>query len=328
MKILINFILFWNVFSQGVNQPSSNPVNSTISIPVNNTISNPVNNTISNPINNTSLPFNGTQSEDCKILISWLPTVFNKTDCCKSTVNLIPGTEGVLKNITCDAEGRVTALNIGTPFWETVLTNTKLPPALGQLNRLEYFALTDSNITGLIPEEFGNWTNLLGFYVFNNSLIGNIPVSFKNFKKLTEIDLTENQFSGQIDNSVFSNWPNLKGFWVDDNRFSGQVPPALQNALSLQGLGLSSNNFSGQLPDLSGLKFLGVGGGETWLNLGIPLDNTCTLEKIGSDVCFSDNLKFPDICASDNINRRCGDFVFTVPIQIGIAAGADVDQLN
>ncbi|KAJ3223428.1 hypothetical protein HK099_001152 [Clydaea vesicula] len=290
MKILILFTLFLSTISRSADRIAEE-IARTTPVPLNNSIIDA----------NTT---NSTLSSDCKILVSWLPTVFNKTDCCSSAVNLIPGTAGLLKHISCDSNGRVTSLNIGTPYWKTVLTNTALPKELGALNMLEYFALTDSNITGTIPEEYGNWKNLLGFYVFNNSLTGNIPNSFKNLRLLNEIDLTENKLSGQIDPFLFRYWTRLTGFWVDDNLFSGQIPKTLQNVLSLQGLGLSSNSFIGEFPNLRGLRFLSTGIGETWLNLGRGLDNTCQLEDLG-DVCLPPEVDIPEACNFDeNIRSK------------------------
>jgi Leucine-rich repeat (LRR) protein len=50
---------------------------------------------------------------------------------------------------------------------------------------LEYLYLDNNNLTGEIPKEIGNLTNLIGLYLFNNKLTGVIPEEIKN---LTDLD--------------------------------------------------------------------------------------------------------------------------------------------
>jgi len=50
-----------------------------------------------------------------------------------------------------------------------------IPPEIGNLTNLKYLYLDDNELTGSIPSEIGNLTNLTGFYLQDNQLSGIIP---------------------------------------------------------------------------------------------------------------------------------------------------------
>ena len=50
-----------------------------------------------------------------------------------------------------------------------------IPPEIGNLTNLRYLYLDDNQLTGEIPPEIGNLTNLTGFYLQDNQLSGIIP---------------------------------------------------------------------------------------------------------------------------------------------------------
>jgi Leucine-rich repeat (LRR) protein len=52
-----------------------------------------------------------------------------------------------------------------------------IPPEIGNLTNLEWLVLGSNELTGSIPSEIGNLTNLIILYLNNNQLTGEIPES-------------------------------------------------------------------------------------------------------------------------------------------------------
>ena len=50
-----------------------------------------------------------------------------------------------------------------------------IPPEIGNLTNLEVLWLSDNQLTGSIPPEIGNLTNLIGLRLNDNQLTGIIP---------------------------------------------------------------------------------------------------------------------------------------------------------
>ena len=55
-----------------------------------------------------------------------------------------------------------------------------IPPEIGNLTNLTYLVLVGNQLTGEIPSEIGNLTNLIGLRLDNNQLTGEIPESICN----------------------------------------------------------------------------------------------------------------------------------------------------
>ncbi len=95
--------------------------------------------------------------------------------------------------ISTDAEGRVTALNLG----DNNLSGT-IPNELGYLVYLEGLALDGNQLSGEIPPEIGRLVNLTHLYLFDNQLMGPIPPVLGNLTDLIHLCLDRNQLSGSV----------------------------------------------------------------------------------------------------------------------------------
>ncbi|XP_052191589.1 somatic embryogenesis receptor kinase 2-like isoform X2 [Diospyros lotus] len=102
-------------------------------------------------------------------------------------------------HVTCNNENSVIRVDLGNAE-----LSGQLVPQLGQLKNLQYLELYSNKITGPIPSDIGNLTNL-DSRLNNNSLSGNIPMSLTNITALQVLDLSNNHLSGPVpDNGSFS----------------------------------------------------------------------------------------------------------------------------
>ena len=62
--------------------------------------------------------------------------------------------------------------------------------------------LSNSGLTGEIPPEIGNLTNLERLYLHQNQLTGFIPQEIGDLTNLTELDLSNNQLLGSIPDEI------------------------------------------------------------------------------------------------------------------------------
>ena len=108
--------------------------------------------------------------------------------------------------------------------WSGVWTNP-----LGRVTTLD---LHGFNLTGSIPESFGNLTELRRLHLGRNNLTGPLPAGFGNLGK-------------------------LEYAWLDDNKLTGPLPAELGNLANLEELYFRNNLLTGQLPNtLDGMKKL------------------------------------------------------------------------
>ena len=87
---------------------------------------------------------------------------------------------GKWHGVTTDDQGRVTALDLVayTANYTSMISNNltgELPPELGNLSELVSLEIYDSNLTGPIPPELGNLSKLRGLDLSGNALTGPIP---------------------------------------------------------------------------------------------------------------------------------------------------------
>ena len=122
--------------------------------------------------------------------------------------------------------------------------------------------LRDNNLTGSIPPELGNLSNLESLDLSQNQLTGSIPAELGNLSKLQELNLGSNRLSGPIP-PWLSDLSSLLSLNLWGNQFTGPIPPELGTLLSLRALILEGNQLTGPIPpELGSLASL------TWLNLG------------------------------------------------------------
>ena len=107
--------------------------------------------------------------------------------------------------------------------------------------------LLNSGLTGEIPPEIGNLTNLTFLDLHNNQLIGTIPSQLGNLTNLTNFYLNDNQLTGQIPESICDlniEWSTSWSFNISNNQLSPPYPSCIEDYVGEQFVELWGNNYS------------------------------------------------------------------------------------
>ena len=165
-----------------------------------------------------------------------------------------------------DESGRVTRLSL----YSNGLSGG-IPPELGQLTNLQELWLGDNELSGEIPPELGGLVDLHWLELEDNQLSGEIPPELGALTNLQWLDLARNRLSGTIPPEL-GQLSQLQRLQIQDNELSGGIPLELGGLTQLRWLDLGRNRLSGTMPaelgQLSRLQTLFLGGNH--LSGGIP----------------------------------------------------------
>ena len=165
-----------------------------------------------------------------------------------------------------------------------------IPPELADLSNLQVLYLGANELSGVIPPELGNLSNLYVLDLLGNELSGEIPTELAGLSKLRDLNLGGNELSGEIPPEL-ADLSNLEVLFLWGNELSGEIPPELADLSNLEVLFLWGNDLSGEIPpelaDLSNLYELDLLGNE--LSGEIPpelsgLTNLEVLDLWGNDL--------------------------------------------
>ena len=173
-----------------------------------------------------------------------LVALYNATDGPNWTNNtnwLSDAPIGTWHGVTADA-GRVVELWLN----DNDLTG-QIPPELGNLSNLTSLHLGSNEFTGAIPPELGRLSNLIWLGLEDNQLSGAIPPELGRLSNLQQITLDDNKLSGGISPEL-GNLSNLTSLHLQSNEFTGEIPPELGNLSNLEWLYLDRNQLSGEIP--------------------------------------------------------------------------------
>ncbi|GMJ07646.1 hypothetical protein like AT5G25930 [Hibiscus trionum] len=139
--------------------------------------------------------------------------------------------------------------------------NGTFPKEIGNLSNLESLRMAYNEFVPMrIPPEFGQMSKLRYLWMTQTNLIGEIPESFDNLSSLEHLDLAINNLEGPIPSSLFS-LKNLTIVYLFHNKLSGEIPKTV-DALSLIEIDLSVNSLTGSIPEdfgkLQHLEFLNL----------------------------------------------------------------------
>lgn len=171
------------------------------------------------------------------------------------------------------SSGRVTMVYL--PWAE--LSGT-IPPELGQLSDLTMLDLSHNALSGPIPAELGNLVNLGWLLLWDNELSGEIPPELGNLSALLRMDIDWNKLTGEIPPEL-GKLKKLSVLYLGPNELSGEIPEELAQLRQLTLLSLRQNQLTGSIP---------AGIGE------LPLLNVLAVRHNSLDGCFPHQLDTED----------------------------------
>ena len=131
----------------------------------------------------------------------------------------------------------------------------EIPAELGDLTNLLELDLSFNELSGAIPGELGSLTplwflssGLQSLDLSSNQLSGEIPPEFGLLTSLQTLDLSSNELSGEIPTELGS-LTLLEALYLSGNQLSGEIPGELGSLTLLEALYLSGNQLSGCIPE-------------------------------------------------------------------------------
>ncbi|MDE0462091.1 MAG: leucine-rich repeat domain-containing protein, partial [Caldilineaceae bacterium] len=167
-----------------------------------------------------------------------------------------------------------------------------------------------NGLSGSIPSQLGNLTNLTRLVLSVNRLRGPIPAALGNLTNLTELGLSNNRLSGDIPPEL-GQLTNLTRLALSINRLRGSIPAELGNLANLGRLYLAGNGLSGCVP------------GELWRNV-----RSNDLKRLGLPVCAAPSATStatPESLASDQVFAKVSPAIAFMETATGAAAAVLVE---
>ena len=146
------------------------------------------------------------------------------------------------RGVGVNDDGRVTALWL----FGNQLTG-EIPVELSQLSQLQLLYLSSNQLTGEIPVELSQLSQLQDLSLYNNQLTGEIPVELSQLSQLQLLYLDSNRLTGEIP-AELGNLAQLNGLYLHGNELNGPIPSWLVNLTELRELSLWSNQLTGTIP--------------------------------------------------------------------------------
>ncbi|PRQ32595.1 putative leucine-rich repeat domain, L domain-containing protein [Rosa chinensis] len=128
-----------------------------------------------------------------------------------------------------------------------------LPYSIGVLTMLSQLDVSYCNFTGPIPKSVENLAGLVYLDLSGNKFNGSVPF-FRMAKNLTQINLSKNYLTGQINSTHWEHLTNLLILDLHSNLLDGSFPFSLFLLPSLEKILLSNNQFSGQLLEVPNIS--------------------------------------------------------------------------
>ncbi|KAG6652711.1 receptor-like protein kinase 7 [Carya illinoinensis] len=115
------------------------------------------------------------------------------------------------------------------------------------LTGLAVLHLFENQFTGEVPEEIGEFKNLVKLSLYRNKFTGSLPQNLGSWSDFYYIDVSENFLSGPIPPNMCQNGKMVK-LLVLQNSFTGGIPENYANCSSLIRIRVANNSLTGVVP--------------------------------------------------------------------------------
>ena len=250
-----------------------------------------------------------------------LESLYNATDGPDWTNNKNWMTDAPLRKwsgVTIDDDGRVISLFL----FQNGLTG-EIPPELGQLSELQTLFLLVNQLTGEIPLELARLSQLRTLAIGGNQLTGEIPEELGRLSQLRVLNFGGNQLTGQIPVEL-AQLSQLQTLALWENQLKGKFPPLLGRLSNLEQLDLGGNQLAGPIPaelgHLSQLKQLNLYGNNLQGELPPELGRLSNLVVLGLSENDLEGEIPPELGGLSNLERMYlgrNDLEGRIPTELG-----------
>lgn len=123
-----------------------------------------------------------------------------------------------------------------------------IPKEIGNLVLLRNLDIVSPKLSGSIPEELFNCTNLEYLRIYSNyGLSGSISPKLGLLTQLKRLELNNNNLTGPIPDEI-CNCSRLVNIFLQENKLTGSIPEGLGNLPELRHFIAFNNNLSGNIP--------------------------------------------------------------------------------
>ncbi len=182
------------------------------------------------------------------------------------------------RGVATNDDGRVTRLYL----FNNQLTG-EIPVELSQLSQLQELILSNNQLTGAILADLGRLTQLQGLYLDHNQLTGEIPAELGQLSQLEWLYLDQNQLTGEIPVEL-AQLSQLRALILYGNQLTGPIPVELSQLSQLQRLSFSSNQLTGSIPvelsQLSQLRWLYLSNNQLTGSIPVELSQLSQLQRL------------------------------------------------
>lgn len=146
--------------------------------------------------------------------------------------------------ITCDrVSGKVVEISL-----ENKSLSGEISPSISVLQSLATLSLASNHISGELPYQLINCSNLRVLNLTDNEMVKRIP-DLSQLRKLEVLDLSINFFSGQFPSWV-GNLTGLVSLGLGENEYeAGEIPESIGNLKNLTWLYLANAQLRGEIPE-------------------------------------------------------------------------------
>ncbi|KAH9752506.1 Receptor-like protein 6 [Citrus sinensis] len=252
---------------------------------------------------------------------------------------LLPGNNGDLVTFDLSSNNLQGPLPVPPPgtvnylAFSSSLTG-EIPSWICNLNILESLVLSHNNLSGLLPQCLGNFSNELSVLdLQGNNFSGTIPNTFTKESRLGVMDLSHNLFQGRIPRSLI-NCSKLEFLGLGNNQISDTFPSWLGSLPKLNVVILRSNIFYGiieeprtgcgfskfRIIDLSDNRFTGKLPSKSFLCWNaMKIVNASELRYLQDVLCLKGRMmtynKIPDILAGIILSNNSFDGAISASIE-------------
>jgi len=163
---------------------------------------------------------------------------------------------------------RVTEIDLGSSYelslqgFEGINLTGVVPDEIGELSELTHLDLDDNQLEGEILPKVTNLTNLRSLVLSDNMFTGTIPSELSNLENLELLSLSLNNFEGELPVEL-GTLTNLRFLFATVNNLSGEIPVEFGQLQSLESFTMQFNSLTGNIPEelgnISSLKILNLG---------------------------------------------------------------------